>query len=86
MCKMNFMKKIIYTIMALTILGTGYLKAPVASALVKSADDTSIDQSLEDAGAKDAPKSIEIAPTTTYGLEETSGFVDDNGKPISRET
>ena len=57
----------------------------VASAQTQSAPDSRIQQRLEEEGLDQAPEEITVPESQLLGEEPTSGFVDDNGNPISIE-
>ena len=76
------MKKFI----ALLILSLVFVAAPNGvSAQTETVDDSNIEQRLGEEGLNEAPEAIELEESTIVGEEETSGFVDDEGNPISAD-
>ncbi len=50
-----------------------------------SADDATIEHNLKEQGLDKAPEPVTIPKSEMYGLKPSSGFVDENGKPLSDE-
>lgn len=77
------MKKIL--ILAVLIASFGILIPSAVLAETSTVDDSAIEKSLREQGLDKAPKPVEIKPAELYGLEPSSGFVDENGKALSDE-
>lgn len=73
--------------LAIVLLTFAFIAAisPRVSAQSRTADDEAIQQSLEDQGLDEQPERLEFQESTMGGQERSSGFVDENGDPISKE-
>lgn len=58
---------------------------PAAVAQQRSTDSESIQQRLEEEGLDEAPDIVEVEDIEYSGQEPSSGFVDENGNPLSDE-
>lgn len=81
------MKKLFGTIILAAILVTpaAVLAHETGEDHTHSVDDSVIEERLNREGLNEAPDAIEMPESTIRGEEETSGFVDDDGNPISIE-
>lgn len=59
--------------------------ATPALAQTGTADDSNIQESLQQEGVNEAPKPVEVDDIEMRGSEPYSGFVDENGNPMSDE-
>lgn len=78
---MKYFKTLLVSILSLTILAS----SPLVLAQTRSTDSESIQQRLEEEGLDEAPEVIEVEESTMSGVEPSSGFVDENGDPLSDE-
>src|SRR5690606_4210217 len=77
------MKKFLIT---LAVIATITPFAPVAvSAQTTSVDDSKIEQSLREKNLDQKPGVVEVEESTIQGQKPSSGFIDENGNPISQE-
>lgn len=84
LCYSLYMNKLKLALVAL--LSIFVLAAPVAvHAQTTTVDDSTIQNSLQEQGLDQAPEVITVPETQMVGPERSSGFVDDNGQPISEE-
>lgn len=81
------MKRLFGTIILAAILVTpaAVLAHEAGEDHTHSVDDSVIEERLNREGLNEAPDAIEMPESTIRGEEETSGFVDDDGNPISIE-
>ncbi len=59
--------------------------ASPALAQTSTTDDSNIQESLQQEGVNEAPKPVEVEEVQLRGTEPYSGFVDENGNPMSDE-
>lgn len=78
---MKYLKLFFVTILSLTIING----LAVASAQDASVDDSRIQQRLEEEGVDQAPAPVQVQERQMLGEKPSSGWVDENGKPLSDE-
>ncbi len=79
------MKKLYTTLASLLLLTVLVLPAVSVSAQTLEADNQDIQNRLEQEGLDEAPAPIEVDDVEWSGEAPSSGFVDEDGNPISEE-
>ena len=69
--------------MILVLCAMAFTTLSITKTYAEAVDDSVVEQRLRDQGLDRAPGVVEVPPMELHGFEQTSGYVDENGRALS---